>query len=90
MGRHLTLSSCLLMTFKVKIWVLKLITSESILSVSLARLLASVSLYMAATQEITLCKTGMKTFHSPPVENDFLHAGISVFVMDTSSAVLNL
>ena len=45
---------------------------------------------MAATQEITLCKTGMKTFHSPPVENDFLHAGISVFVMDTSAAVLNL
>ena len=90
MGRHLTLSSCLLMTFKVKIWVLKLITSESILSVSLARLLASVSLYMAATQEITLCKTGMKTFHSPPVENDFLHAGISLFVIDTSAAVLNL
>lgn len=82
-----------MMAFKVKIWVLKerdLITSESILSVSLARLLASVSLYMAATQEITLCKTGMKTFHSPPVENDFLHAGISVFVMDTSAAVLNL
>ena len=69
-----------MMTFRVKIWVLKeLITSESILSVSLA-----------ATQEITLCKTGMKTFHSPPVENDFLHAGISAFVMDTSAAVLNL
>ena len=80
-----------MMTFRVKIWVLKeLITSESILSVSLARLLTSVSLYMAATQEITLCKTGMKTFHSPPVENDFLHAGISAFVMDTSAAVLNL
>lgn len=80
-----------MMTFRVKIWVLKeLITSESILSVSLARLLTSVSLYMAATQEITLFKTGMKPFYSPPVENDFLHAGISVFVMDTSAAVLNL
>lgn len=80
-----------MMTFRVKIWVLKeLITSESILSVSLARLLTSVSLYMAANQEITLFKTGMKPFYSPPVENDFFHAGISVFVMDTSAAVLNL